>query len=106
MEQLFIVEDDRSDERTRRALRDVRKSQEFSARVFVAEGDPNAIEALGRSPGVLTPSQLSADAASALSPSERLSIDAWGDREAQAATPKSRPGEGLSWGHGDFQPPR
>ncbi|MEE7457621.1 hypothetical protein MPAR168_04185 [Methylorubrum populi] len=104
MEQLFIVEDDRSDERTRRALRSVRKSQEFSERVFVAEGDARSIAALGQSPGVRTPSQLTADAADALSPAERLSIDAWQSRAEPGA--KVRPGDGLSWGHKDFRAPR
>lgn len=103
MEQLFIVEDDRSDERTRRALRSVRKSQEFSSRVFVAEGDPSAIATLERLPGVRTPGQLTADVSEALSPAERLSIDAWQSRAE--ADKKVRPGDGLSWGHKDFQAP-
>lgn len=104
MEQLVILDSGRSDERTRRALGRVRKSQEFSERVFVVEGDSGLIEALRALPGILTPAQLSPVTSATLSPTEKLSIDAWQSRAS--GEPKARPGEGLSWGHKDFQAPR
>ncbi len=103
-EQLLILDDGRSDEKTRQALGRVRKSQEFSERVFVVQGDHGSIEALRALPGILTPAQLSPGASEALSPTEKLSIDAWQSRASDE--PKARPGDGLSWGHKDFQAPR
>lgn len=104
MEQVVILEPGKADERTRLILGRARKTQEFSHRVFVVEGEKALLDELRALPGVKTPAQLDAAEADALSASERLSIDAW---QARAAGPeKARRGDGMSWGHKDFEAPR
>jgi len=104
MEQIVIVRPDIVDNKSRELLGKIRRTQEFSEKVFVVEGSRDSITELCSLPGVKTPLQLTPTESNQLSDAERLSIEAWtspADRQA-----KVRPGDGLGWGHKDFEPPR
>jgi hypothetical protein len=103
MEQVVIVNPDEADADTWSALLRAHRTQEFSERVFVVEGDKPEIDALRSLRGVKTPSQLDPVATARLSTIEQLMIRAWSEREN--APGKLRPGEGLGWGHKGFQAP-
>lgn len=103
MEALVIIDQSRTDGSTGEAIGRVRKSQEFSDRLFVVEGDPGAVQALRGKPGVTIPERLTDETVRQLSPMERLSAESWLGRTTAR---KDRAGDGLSWGHKDFQAPR
>ncbi|AWN50815.1 hypothetical protein [Methylobacterium sp. 17Sr1-1] len=103
MEQVMILDPAEADDSTYRALRQARRTQEFSDHVFVVEGDAPAIDALRALPGIKTPAQLDPAETARLSLIEKLSIRAWSERKR--APKKVRPGDGVSWGHKDFQAP-
>jgi hypothetical protein len=103
MEQVVIIDPAEANDRTWSALARTHRTQEFSARVFVVEADGPTLDALRALPGVKTPAQIDPATASSLSRAEALSLQAW---SARAAAPqKARPGDGLSWGHKDYQAP-
>lgn len=103
MEQVMIFDPAEADARTWLALQQAHRTQEISDHLFVVEGDKPAIDALRALPGIKTPAQLGPAETARLSPTEQLWIRAWTKRKR--ASDKTRPGDGLSWGHKGFQAP-
>ncbi len=103
MEAIVILQRDGLDDEARSMLEGVHRTQEFSDRVFVIEGDRQSIDRIRMLPGITTPEQLTPGELGQLSVVEQLSIVSWGKQSTMAH--KSRTGDNAGWGRGPSQNP-
>lgn len=112
---LFLLRDDEGDA-AQEAVRELksaggRVSQSFGRGALVVSADEDevaeAVRALKTHPGVagVYESSVPEDVLADLRESERLGASAWNERQKDEfrEAKKQRKGEGLSWGHPDFE---
>ncbi len=102
-EALLIVDSPNPDQVLSQAGELVRLTQRLPPRLAIIVGESSQLEAVRDLPGVVGVFEavVPDSVLQRLNPTERLFAEAW----VAGRQPKSRPGEGLPWDAGGYEPP-
>ncbi|HZB44887.1 MAG TPA: hypothetical protein VE360_06575 [Pyrinomonadaceae bacterium] len=112
MSEVLIVLSSDDDEAGREARRELqsgggRVTQNYGREVLIAEADAKLASALEAHPGVVGVYEdaVPADATRGLDETAKMGVAAWNERRKPSfrEAKRQRKGEGLSWGHPDFE---